>query len=268
MGWIQVTLPQCRARFDRLAQQGDALLVSLRGDAASLTSFAIKGAVKGLSGTMDVEVRQSAPDQALSIKIPADAIALDLHLVDPAVGILDSHVEDTHAAPPRERALRPFVGDQPSDDVIVRGCVEQGEGPTIEFKPYVAMGDDKSNEIVRTVVAFANSGGGMLLIGVSDRCIVEGVERGISKGGTDLQAKLEEYVGSIKKKVADEINRAAPMQIIALDVDRHLVIAVQVTPGAETPYFVRSTNEVLVRRGSNNVRAHPDHDLPRLVRQQ
>jgi hypothetical protein len=54
--------------------------------------------------------------------------------------------------------------------------------------------------------------------------------------------------------------------VVVVQIDGHVVIAVQVTSGEETPYCIRASNDVLVRRGANNVKAHPDHDLPRLVR--
>ena len=142
-----------------------------------------------------------------------------------------------------------------------------GEGPQIEFKPYITPGDEKANEIVRTVVAFANSGGGLLLIGVNDRCIVEGIEKGLQpRSAADLSAKRDDYVRWVRKKIANNVNRPPVLRVAPVEIDGHVVVGVRVTEGSETPYCVRVSNDVLVRRGANSVRADVDHNLPRLVR--
>ncbi len=54
----------------------------------------------------------------------------------------------------------------------IRRLVEQGEGETIEFKRKVAHPD----KIVREIVAFANTNGGNLLIGVDDDGSIPGIK--------------------------------------------------------------------------------------------
>lgn len=49
--------------------------------------------------------------------------------------------------------------------------IEQGEGPTLEFKSTIQSAD----KIARTLAAFANTRGGMLLVGVEDDGQVSGI---------------------------------------------------------------------------------------------
>ena len=46
-----------------------------------------------------------------------------------------------------------------------------------------------------------------------------------------------------------------------LEIDGHTVVAVFVDEGDERAYAMRDSRETYVRRGSNNVRPDPDHDL-------
>jgi Putative DNA-binding domain len=47
--------------------------------------------------------------------------------------------------------------------------IRKGEGLNLEFKPYVriAQGDTKRLELIETAIAFANSSGGIILVGVN-----------------------------------------------------------------------------------------------------
>ena len=66
-----------------------------------------------------------------------------------------------------------------------------------EFKPFIEPRHPKEFEIVKTVVAFANTGGGTLFVGVSD----EGIRRGKQRH-TSVFAKLkirQRSVANVKK---------------------------------------------------------------------
>ncbi len=53
----------------------------------------------------------------------------------------------------------------------LRELIEQGEGPTLEFKSTIQSAD----KIARTLAAFANTRGGVLLVGVEDDGQVSGI---------------------------------------------------------------------------------------------
>lgn len=71
----------------------------------------------------------------------------------------------------------------------VREACESGEGLHVEFKPFVApeqkLGSSsektKLREVVTTVVAFANTEGGHIYLGVEDDCTMSGIDEGIQK---------------------------------------------------------------------------------------
>ena len=122
--------------------------------------------------------------------------------------------------------------------------LKRPEGKTLEFKRDLSS----PRGIVRTVVAFANTAGGVLLIGVEDKT-------GFVRGVADVLA-AEERLANI---VADAV---APQVVPDIEVlpwrDRH-VIAAEVFPSPRRPHRLRTEgrNGVYVRVGSTNRRADP-----------
>lgn len=121
--------------------------------------------------------------------------------------------------------------------------LKRPEGKTLEFKRDLSSPDG----VVRTVVAFANTAGGVLLVGVEDRT------RHVR--GVDDPLALEERLASL---IAD---RVRPTLLPDLEVfpwrDTH-VLAVQVHPSPTRPHHERALGPdqgVFVRIGSTNRRA-------------
>lgn len=117
------------------------------------------------------------------------------------------------------------------------------EGKTLEFKRDLSSPDG----VLRTVIAFANTAGGIVLIGVEDRT------RDV-RGVTD-PLSLEERLASL---ISDKVQ---PHLLPDLEIlpwrDTH-VVAVQVHPSASRPHHLRREGEArgtYVRVGSTNRRA-------------
>jgi ATP-dependent DNA helicase RecG len=124
--------------------------------------------------------------------------------------------------------------------------LKRPESKTLEFKRDLSSPDG----VLRTIVAFANSAGGTLVIGVTDstRDVI---------GVPDI-ASVEERLASI---VADGIS---PMLVPDVSVvpwrDRELLV-VEVHPSPSRPHHLSSIGleaGVLVRLGSTNRRADPE----------
>ena len=118
-------------------------------------------------------------------------------------------------------------------------ALKRPEGKTLEFKRDLSS----PRGIVRTVVAFANTAGGVLLIGVEDKT-------GFVRGIADVLA-AEERLANI---VADSV---APLVVPDIEVlpwrDTH-VIAAEIYPSPRRPHRVRAEekNGIYVRVGSSN----------------
>ncbi|MGE4242355.1 ATP-binding protein [Ramlibacter sp.] len=123
-------------------------------------------------------------------------------------------------------------------DAILR----QPEGKTLEFKRDLSS----PRPIVRTLVAFANSAGGSLVIGVDDAGRVAGIADPIEEA---------ERLANI---VADSVEPQLLPEIAVLPWRRTQVLVAQVAPSALRPHYVKSEGAergTYVRLGPTNRQA-------------
>lgn len=122
----------------------------------------------------------------------------------------------------------------------------RSEGKTLEFKRDLSS----PQHALRTIVAFANTAGGVLLIGVEDRTRrVVGVADPVA---------VEERLASL---VNDGIAPHLAPELEVLPWRKTHVVAVEVFPSSARPHHLKRLgpeDSVLVRVGSTNRRADPD----------
>lgn len=138
----------------------------------------------------------------------------------------------------------------------ISSVLRQTEGKTLEFKRDLSSPDG----VLRTIVAFANTAGGLLLLGVEDRTRrVRGIKDPLQH---------EERLANL---ISDRIEPALVPEIEILPWRRTHLLAVHVYPGANRPHHLRplgSEDGVFIRVGSTNRRADPIliEELRRVVR--
>ena len=122
--------------------------------------------------------------------------------------------------------------------------LKRSEGKTLEFKRDLSS----PRGIVRTVVAFANTAGGVLLVGVEDKT-------GFVRGVADVLT-AEERLANI---LADTVTPQVMPDIEVLPWRDVYVIAAEIFPSSRRPHRVRAegANGIYVRVGSTNRRADP-----------
>ena len=117
------------------------------------------------------------------------------------------------------------------------------EGKTLEFKRDVSTPEGA----LKTIVAFANTAGGTLLVGVEDK---SGHVRGV-RDPLGLEERLTNLISDLI------VPRLVP-ELEILPWRRTHVLAVQVYPSASRPHYLKRTgldSGVFVRVGSTNRRA-------------
>jgi ATP-dependent DNA helicase RecG len=134
--------------------------------------------------------------------------------------------------------------------------LKRPEGKTLEFKRDLSSPEG----VLRTVVAFANTAGGTLLIGVEDgsRHV-----RGVT-GALDMEERLSSIV-------SDGIRPRLVPEIEILPWRRTQVLALHVYPSSSRPHFLArdgAAQGVFVRVGSTNRRADAEmiEELRRVAR--
>ena len=118
----------------------------------------------------------------------------------------------------------------------IKKLIERGETQSVEFKESLRLND----EIGETVSAFSNSDGGTVIVGVSDKGGVSGVDIG--------KNTLEELANYIKRNTDPRIFPSVKI----LEVGGKNVIMIEVKEGAEKPVFFK--NHAYKRVGKTNQR--------------
>jgi len=125
---------------------------------------------------------------------------------------------------------------------FIEHLLTQPEGKTLEFKRDLSS----PRNLLKTLVAFANSAGGVVLIGVADDRTVIGLEQPL-----DDEERLDNLIG-------DAIAPRLVPNVEILSWQDRSILAVEVFPGSNRPYYLKSEGQpdgVYVRLGSSNRQA-------------
>lgn len=128
---------------------------------------------------------------------------------------------------------------EPSDDCEqIKGLIARGESETREFKQIIS--NDKKNTFLKTVAAFANGNGGVILFGVDDNGEVIGI-RG------NIQDEKERIVNMIR----DSVVQRPGLRIVNCKIEGKQVIALFVEEGDSPPYGLDAARpNFYIRRGA------------------
>lgn len=105
----------------------------------------------------------------------------------------------------------------------VRRWVAQGESERIEFKRKVTHPE----KIVKELVAFANTSGGYLFIGVNDDGTIPGV-----KFPEDEIFSLDQAIGKYCRPRLEIVNEIVPLS------EKKSIVVYKVSPGERKPYYI------------------------------
>ena len=130
----------------------------------------------------------------------------------------------------------------------VLSLIAQGESKTLEFKRELP----RFEQIAKTVIAFANTSGGKLLIGVDDNGSLVGVD---ADSVLDIQDR-------IYASLYEQIHPTLRPEIYTSHVEDKLILIVEVFRGQSLPYFLKSKGKaegVYIRVGASNRPASLDY---------
>lgn len=125
--------------------------------------------------------------------------------------------------------------------------VEMWESETVEFKS--SLNPTNAIDFVQSAVAFANSKGGTIYLGVDDNGTVIGVK------GVD---RLEQQIANAMESYCEP---PFVPHLEAFEVGVQTVVRVDVPVGEQRPYVHRPSGAIYVRRGSHDRPAHRDELL-------
>lgn len=104
--------------------------------------------------------------------------------------------------------------------------IEKGEGKTLEFKEQMPQ----NNQIAKTAVAFSNTAGGKIIMGVKD-----GLNEIIGLDPDEIP-KLREL---IVNTIADSCEPQISPEIFTQNIDGKIILIIRIYPGSKKPYFLK-----------------------------
>ncbi|MDI6802978.1 MAG: putative DNA binding domain-containing protein [Bacteroidota bacterium] len=119
---------------------------------------------------------------------------------------------------------------------LLRELIKQGESELLEFKV-----DVRNETVAKTICGFLNGEGGQLLIGISDRGKIIGLNN------------AHNYIKELQQYLIDNIIPEPAVTVIVEQLEEKNILAIKVWGGSKKPYVFNGT--IFYRRGSSTVQA-------------
>lgn len=260
-GEVILLLPETRAYLADATTHDNSLDIRIAGNELDKLSLELKGAWWDEEGIHHFEGKVS--NGLTQLNIPATAKRLEYVLADSVGTIYDYQREDEyrHTGLGRKRMVS---GDTSLVDIVREAC-RNGEGLQVEFKPFIDPENKKPEnkkleEIYKTVVAFANTQGGRIFLGISDDCGLQGIDAQLEKWTESEpdEAACERYLGAIRGKIRDVIQGEPALLFMQTVVDDCRIAIIEVSAAKEKPISIRQDKGLYIRCGSSNSKASPE----------
>lgn len=257
-------LPEVRAFFADAKFRDGVLEVSIDGTGTLGVALIVKGAYwhNGVLYHFDEAVR----DATVRISIPGDAHRLEYVLMDAAGAVYDFQQENRF----NESGLGMHRQDNAAQGLtnqVLAACLD-GEGMHTEFKPFIDCTQGigtrdkrtKLRELVTTVVAFANTQGGRIYLGIDNECGLAGIGEALQKWSKkEISADVaDHYCRALTARLRDHLIGDIPMRVSQVTIHGTLIVVVDVSQSPAKPATVKDDNILYVRAGSNNRQLPPD----------
>jgi hypothetical protein len=187
----------------------------------------------------------------IELQVPDDARELLIYLVhregECIMTVHLHHIYDSFGQVPKELITKSKVESD----------LGKGEGDQIEFKPFISAGNPKESEIVETVIAFANTSGGRVYVGVEDRdaSLLGSIElRKTFKGSED--DALKALANRLRLLISNRVVPTPRVLVEDIRIFEAPLVTITVEPGGNT-HCDGQNNQVWVRRGASNMRPKP-----------
>lgn len=254
LGKLRILVPDTRARIRKANWVGSTLTL-LNDRNAAPDDVELQGViVERRKSTM---LNSGAVEPEVRWEVPSDADVIEVYLIH-RDGTLLSHRRLTrgehYSARPGDFVLQEYAEKE----------LRQGEGERVEYKPFITPKNQKERELIQTVVAFSNTFGGRVYVGVEDDGTPQGeAQLRMAGQGAEDQARstLKRH---IEKLLRERIKPVPDFTVTTIAVSGSPIIVVDVLTGEDAPYSTVQ-DDVFIRKGATNRKPDPRTELPSIA---
>ncbi|HEY1772930.1 MAG TPA: ATP-binding protein [Gammaproteobacteria bacterium] len=263
---LYIVVPDTQAYFAGMTLTDRGLTVQI-GGSIDLGKLRLKGqmSIEGKAQKISTEV----VNNEATIEISSSPASISVWLVGKPDIKYDHYAEPIFYGQKRSFEICAKESGGATAD-LVADAINTGEGETLEFKPFISLGNPKEKEILRTVVAFSNSDGGQIIFGLSDEAQIVGIEQGLRSLATpekeSTEKLAEKYINALKERINHSIRGSLSLRYRTISYGNHTLLVVDIEPSKNPPVYLLEGNEIFIRKGANNVRPNPESDLARFYR--
>jgi Putative DNA-binding domain len=263
-------VPDERAQIKKLAIDGEELRIETQSNILGAQLFC------AITIRADSGVHRSVKpvlNEKVHFHFPTSRKEIQIWLLTEHGEWLDQYHENAFGSTRRDTSLLTTATEK-VDPIFTElsAALQTGETDTLEFKPFVrtGRGSEKAQELIETVVAFANKNGGVLYIGVTDKLEPVGVDKELHREyARECQGKYDEmeraYLRDVRKLLAEGIDLSPIVITEWISYAQYRILKVTVPEGTQKPYSVASSGDLYIRTGANN-RKLRQADIPRVFR--
>lgn len=258
-GQIVIIIPDTRGRFVETTWSPGRLefKIECRCDGNDVEAQCI---VTTSSGPLHLENQRLCNGDSVGWDVPANTVRAEAFLIH-ACGDLLAKGSFTNTG----RSIQVTSGP-PSVEEQAKIDLQLGEKETIEYKPFMKNQDPKWHEVTRTVVAFANTEGGAVYLGVNDEGTPLGgsalakllYKRGCNPGEIPRQA----FRRLIDECVREKVKPVPDYRTYEVTISGEPVFVLKIEKDDKGPYATHE-NDVYIRKGATNRRPDPKTEMPR-----
>lgn len=139
--------------------------------------------------------------------------------------------------------------------------ISNGENDHVEYKVFVEPKNAKEREIIKTTIAFANTLGGRIYVGIEDDGTLQGEASICAAYHTTPEKARAAIVSHFQALIIENVKPVPNLKIDVFEVKQHPVLVISVEGGNRKPYSNKS-HEVWIRKGSSDMVPDPQSEFP------
>ncbi len=227
---LAVFLPDFRLRIKRTLLSEGSAVVSLEGDKDVLAKTVFKAGLGYGNDYIVPAIRRKRSEAVVDLPrgIPS---TFDLFVLHEQSGeVLDWQEVYTRWTEFPKNVEFSIPGQQ------VMRLVEGGETDTVEFKGNLGSGE----EFIESVISFANTGDGAILVGVDDNAVVIGI--------TSPEKEKQRAIDMVN----DTIEPIPKMRIDQITIEGKEILIVAIQKGENRPYMHKTRHVGFIRRAGTD----------------